>query len=141
MYHFTFTSSPSTSPLTLIGERVISSIWHARLGHPSSQVFLNLVNRVGLLLHGPVGQSHMCHVCTLGKSSQLPFQIRNFHSKQPLDSLHLDVWGPFPITSVSGYHIYLSIVDDFSCFVWLFLLTYKSDVFSVFSSFKTQIEN
>ena len=40
-----------------------------------------------------------------------------------------------------GHRFYLSIIDDFSRYVWLFPLFHKSDVANVFSIFKTQIEN
>ena len=34
----------------------------------------------------------------------------------------------------------LTIIDDFSCKVWLFFLKQKSDVFSTFKDWKTMIE-
>lgn len=67
--------------------------------------------------------------------------MRSFNSKQPLALLHLDIWGPSPVASLSNYRYYFSIVDDFSRYTWLFPLTHKSDVVSVFATFKLQIEN
>lgn len=83
----------------------------------------------------------MCHFCPLGKSCSLKFNIQNFNSTQPLDLLHLDVWGPSPVISNSGFRYYLSIVNNFSCYVWVFPLIHKFDVFQMFAQFKTQIEN
>lgn len=34
----------------------------------------------------------------------------------------MDVWGPSPMLSHDGYHYYLSIVDAFSQYTWLFPL-------------------
>lgn len=34
----------------------------------------------------------------------------------------MDVWGPSPMLSHDGYHYYLSIVDTFSRYTWLFPL-------------------
>ena len=77
----------------------------------------------------------------MGKSSKLAFVPRNFNALHPLDMLHLDVWGPAPVYSMNGHRFYLSIVDDFSRYVWSFPLFHKSNVTDVFSTFKTQIEN
>ena len=42
--------------------------------------------------------------------------------------------------SYSGYRYYISFIDAFSCFIWIFLLKHKSDALQTFSNFKTQVE-
>jgi len=52
----------------------------------------------------------------------------------------MDVWGPSPTESIRGNKYYLSIIDDFSKFIWLFPLNAKSQVAHTFINFQTQIE-
>ena len=50
-----------------------------------------------------------------------------------------DVWGPAQ-TSVSGHNYYVSFVDAYSRFTWLYLLKRKSDVFDIFIQFQLHVE-
>uniref|UniRef100_A0A2N9ISJ0 Integrase catalytic domain-containing protein n=1 Tax=Fagus sylvatica TaxID=28930 RepID=A0A2N9ISJ0_FAGSY len=67
--------------------------------------------------------------------------VSAFHSTQPLELIHSDVWGPAPVNSSNGYRYYLLFVDDYSRFSWLYLLKHKSDVLTTFTHFKNTIEN
>lgn len=58
-----------------------------------------------------------------------------------LELLHCDVWGPAPITSVSGFRYYLLIVDDFTKYGSFFPLKTKSEVYSTFVTFKLYVES
>lgn len=55
--------------------------------------------------------------------------------------MHDDIWGPSAVATPSGFRYYLLLVNDFSRYSWLNLLKQKSDVFSVFTKFRTQVEN
>jgi histone deacetylase 1/2 len=50
-----------------------------------------------------------------------------------------DVWGPAP-SSVGRYSYYVSFIDDFSKFTWIYLLKKKYDVFQVFKNYQTLVE-
>ncbi|GJT24664.1 ribonuclease H-like domain-containing protein [Tanacetum coccineum] len=43
--------------------------------------------------------------------------------------VHLDLWGPYKVTSREGFKFFLTIVDDFSRAVWVYLLKSKTEVF------------
>jgi hypothetical protein len=49
------------------------------------------------------------------------------------------VWGPAP-TSVGRKNYYVSFVDDFSKFTWVYLIRQKSKVFQVFHDFQKLVE-
>ena len=57
----------------------------------------------------------------------------------PLELVHSDVWGPAR-TSSGGYKYYVSFVDDYSRFCWIYLLKHKSDVEEVFYAFQAHVE-
>jgi len=50
-----------------------------------------------------------------------------------------DVWGPTP-TSVGKNSYYVSFIDDFSKFTWIYLLRHKSEVFQKFHEFQAMVE-
>jgi len=53
--------------------------------------------------------------------------------------LHIDIWGPYRVANYDGFKLFLSIVDDFSRATWVFLLSRKSNAFSMLESFITYI--
>ena len=81
----------------------------------------------------------VCDACQQGKSHQLPFSLSNHVTHAPLELIYSDVWGPAQ-TSVSGHNFYVSFVDAYSRFTWLYLLKRKSDVFDVFLKFQAHVE-
>jgi hypothetical protein len=77
--------------------------------------------------------------CQCDKSHQLPFLKLFSVSKAPLELVFLDVWGPAP-SSVDKNNYYVSFIDDYSKFTWIFLLKNKSDVFANFHDFQQHVE-
>jgi histone deacetylase 1/2 len=57
----------------------------------------------------------------------------------PLELIDSDVWGP-AIASSGGFKYYVSFIDDYSRFCWIYLLKHKSDVERVFYAFQAHVE-
>ena len=132
-------SLPQIKPRALLGERVSTTQWHARLGHPS----LRIVRQVFSKHHLAVSTNNfprVCHACQLGKSHRLPFYLSPSRSQFPLDLLFTDVWGPAPQLSNNGNRFYVCFINDFSKFIWLFPIASKSDVYNVFLQFQKFVE-
>jgi histone deacetylase 1/2 len=79
-------------------------------------------------------QTSVCDASQRAKSRQLPYSTSHHVSTMPLELIHSDVWGP-AIASSGGYKYYVSFVDDYSRFCWIYLLKHKSDVEQVFYAF------
>ena len=45
--------------------------------------------------------------------------------------VHTNVWGPSQVPPLSGSKFYITFIDDFSRYVWIYFLKHKSDVFGV----------
>jgi histone deacetylase 1/2 len=56
-----------------------------------------------------------------------------------LELVYSGVWGPAP-SSVGGKKYYVSFIDDYSKFTWIYLLKYKSEVFHKFTEFQSLVE-
>lgn len=111
-YPFSGVSSSIKGVSAFLGTRVSNSIWHSRLGHPSSHILQNLVSRNKLPIKGVV-TSELCHSCPMGKSHKLPFPLSVSRSSSPLQLVHSDVWTS-PSFSINGFKYYVVFIDDFS---------------------------
>ena len=60
-------------------------------------------------------------------------------SKFPLALIFSDVWGP-SVETVGRKKYYVSFIDDFSKFTWVYLIKHKSEVFQKFHDFQNLVE-
>ncbi|GJS39240.1 ribonuclease H-like domain-containing protein, partial [Tanacetum coccineum] len=94
-------------------------LWHNRLGHPSDQVLGILKDKLlveNINSHGP------CEVCHKAKQTRESFPLSEHKTTDVGQIVHLDIWGPYRVTSRDGYKYFLTVVDDYSRAVWVFLL-------------------
>ena len=107
---------------------------HQRMGHASARTITNMAAKqtVQGLPTIPNNQTDMqpCTPCLLGKATRLPFPAATAHtSTHPLDLVHADVWGPVRIPTRGGKGIYvLNLLDDYTSYVWSFILTNKASI-------------
>ncbi|CAM8893629.1 unnamed protein product [Rhodiola kirilowii] len=138
LYPFPFTSVPSRRQV-LSGIKISSHMWHRRLGHPSSTIVQAIFKQHSLPCFSLHRDPSICDACQRAKSHQLPYVSSNHVSSQPLELIHTDVWGP-ALSSSGGYRYYVSFIDDYSRFCWVYLIKFKSDVESVFYAFQSHVE-
>lgn len=118
-----------------------TSLWHRRLGHPSSAPLLSLAkNNVEIMFDS----KHICEVCPLAKQTRVPFHHSEIKTSAPFDLIHCDIWGPHRNPTHSRARYFLTIVDDFTHFTWMHLMHFKSDTQTILKSFfswaKTQFQ-
>eukprot|EP00268_Persea_americana_P059265 TRINITY_DN7252_c0_g2_i3.p1 TRINITY_DN7252_c0_g2~~TRINITY_DN7252_c0_g2_i3.p1 ORF type:complete len:904 (-),score=94.40 TRINITY_DN7252_c0_g2_i3:300-3011(-) len=85
--------------------------------------------------------SFNCDSCKMGKGKALPFPLHDSLAMKCFDIVHSDVWGIAPVISHSHYKYFVTFIDDYSRFTWIYFLHAKSDVFSVFKVFLSYVEN
>lgn len=115
------------------------SRWHSRLGHPSSFIVKQVVSRNNLPCLDMSSSESVCNACQQAKSHQLPYSRSLSESRFPLELVYSDVWGKAP-ESVGRKQYYVSFIDDYSKFTWIYLLRYKSEVFQKFHEFQAMVE-
>jgi hypothetical protein len=81
----------------------------------------------------------VCDASAYAKAHVLPYQISSSRSLAPLELIFSDVWGP-AIDSFGRKKYYVSFIDDYSKFTWLYLLRHKSNVFQYFIEFQALVE-
>ncbi|KAK1422630.1 hypothetical protein QVD17_17916 [Tagetes erecta] len=115
------------------------NLWHSRLGHPSDNALAVIKNSLGIKTQSELSP---CETCHRAKQHRVPFPLSDHKSKNIGDLVHLDVWGPYKVQSCDGFKYFLTIVDDYSRVVWVYLLKNKTEVFqnieNYFYMLKTQ---
>ncbi|GJR23580.1 putative ribonuclease H-like domain-containing protein [Tanacetum coccineum] len=86
---------------------------------------------------------HNCVACNKGKQHKASYKhisaVRLI--TEPLQLLHMDLFGPTNIRSIDQKYYSLVVTDDFSRFTWSFYLGTKDETFYVLKEFIALIEN
>jgi histone deacetylase 1/2 len=114
-----------------------SSHWHRRLGHPSSAVVQKIL-RDNNIPFSESNKESVCDACQKAKSHQLPYPKSSSESSAPLELVFSDVWGP-ACAIVGRNKYYVTFIDDFSKFTWIYMIKNKSDVFQRFHDFQHHV--
>ena len=64
----------------------------------------------------------------------------NKRASAHFELVHSDVWSPCPVMSPTGFKYFVTFVDDFSHVTWLYLMKSRSELFSHFSVFCSEIQ-
>ncbi|KAL5555017.1 hypothetical protein UlMin_037253 [Ulmus minor] len=109
-------------------------LWHKRLVHISKQIIQRLVSE-GILDSLDLSDFKICIECVKGKQTNIRKTCAN-RSKVPLELIHTDICGPFPTASWNGQQYFINFIDDYSSYVFLYLIHEKS-VFGRFQNFQS----
>ena len=107
-----------------------SWLWHKKLSHLNFKTINSLVKRElvrGLPLKEfcPEG---LCEACEKGKSKKASHRSKDMSSiTEPLQLLHMDLFGPVNVMSMSKKRYALVIVDDYSKYTWVRFLHSKDE--------------
>ncbi|MCO5578866.1 hypothetical protein L7F22_032713 [Adiantum nelumboides] len=120
-----------------------AELWHARFGHVGYGSLMtlqrhNMVHDLSLLMP----PRHVCEGCVLGKMHRFAFsQDGSVRATRKLQLVHSDVCGPMRTPSVGNSLYFVTFIDDFFRFCWVYPLKAKSDVFAVFQHYVSMVEN
>nr|GEU89431.1 putative ribonuclease H-like domain-containing protein [Tanacetum cinerariifolium] len=119
-------------------------IWHGRLGHLNFKTMNTLVrhNLVRELPAKCFENDHNCTACLKGKQHKASCKSKLVNSvSKPLHTLHMDLFGPTYVSSISHKWYCLVITDDFFRFTWTFFLKTKDETSGILRKFITEVEN
>ena len=86
-------------------------------------------------------QLEFCKFCVLGKKNRVSFKTSTHSSKDVLEYVHTDVWGPAEVESKGGAKYFVTFIDDYTRKVWIYFMRHKSETFSKFTEWKAEVEN
>jgi len=83
-----------------------------------------------------------CEHCILGKQvcNHVPTVREGVRATKRLERVHVNLCGPMPITSRSGCHYSMNLIDDYSHYLWSLPLKSKSDAFSCLQAWELSVE-
>nr|GEV76409.1 putative ribonuclease H-like domain-containing protein [Tanacetum cinerariifolium] len=147
MYSFNLKNIDPSGDLSCLFAKALideSNKWHRRLGHVN---FKNLNKHVnGNLVRGLPSKifenNHTCVACQKGKQHKASCKAKTVSSvNQPLQILHMDLFGPTSVRSINHKTHCLLITDGFSRFSWVYFLKFKHETTPTLKDFIGQVEN
>ncbi|GJZ16627.1 retrotransposon protein, putative, ty1-copia subclass [Tanacetum coccineum] len=115
-------------------------LWHFRLRHISKK-HIETLQHDGLLNSTDLKAFDKCVPCMSGKMARKPYTHQVERAKDLLGLIHTDVCGPFKIMSRQGASYFITFIDDFSRYGYVYLLKHKHEVFETFKVFQKEVEN
>ncbi|CAI7927887.1 unnamed protein product [Closterium sp. NIES-54] len=132
-------SGPESAPCScrLLSHQTL--LWHHRLGHPSLPRLRGMASRV--LVSGlprslpslPLGPAPTCVPCVEGRQRTAPHSSEFPPTEAPLQTLHMDVWGPARVRGQGHERYFLLVVDDYSRYTTVLPLRSKGEVTETFT--------
>ncbi|CAI7856561.1 unnamed protein product [Closterium sp. NIES-54] len=127
-------SSPASAPCSCRPLSHETLLWHHRLGHPSLPRLQGMASRT--LVSGlprslpplPPGPAPTCVSNVEGWQRAAPPSSEFPPPEAPLQTLHMDVWGPACVHGQGHERYFLLVVDDYSCYTTVFPLCRKGEV-------------
>ncbi|CAI7902609.1 unnamed protein product [Closterium sp. NIES-54] len=112
-------------------------LWHHCLGHPSLPRMRGMHSR--LLVLGlprslpplPPSPAPPCLPCVEGRQRATPHSSSFPPTSAPLQTLHMDVWGPACVSGQGRECYFLLVVDDYTHYTTVFPLRSKGEVLDV----------
>ncbi|CAI7877670.1 unnamed protein product [Closterium sp. NIES-54] len=127
-------SSPASAPCSCHPLTHETLLWHHRLGHPSLPRLRGMAPRT--LVSGlpqslpplPPGPAPTCVPCVEGRQRAAPHSYTFPPTEAPLQTLHMDMWGPARVREQGHKRYFLLVDDDYSCYTTVFPLRSKGEV-------------
>ncbi|CAI7774679.1 unnamed protein product [Closterium sp. NIES-53] len=109
-------------------------MWHHRLGHPSLPRLHGMHSR--LLVSGlprslpplPPSPTLPCLPCIEGRQRAAPHSSSSPSTTAPMQTLHMDVWGPARVSGQSCERYFLLVFNDYTRYTTVFPLRSKGEV-------------
>ena len=113
-----------------------SKLWHRRLGHISIDRIKRLVNE-GILNTLDFSDFETCVDCIKRKQTNKSKNGAN-RSSDILDIIHTDICSTY--MDSHGQRYFISFIDDYSRYMYLYMLHKKSEALDAFKIFKAEVE-
>ncbi|MCH81099.1 retrovirus-related Pol polyprotein from transposon TNT 1-94, partial [Trifolium medium] len=114
--------------------------WHLRLGHVHSSAITTVLNLCNVSVSNKFS-NESCSFCCIGKSHKLYAPLSHTVYTKPFEVIHTDLWGPAPFDSYYGYRYYITFVDTYTKYTWIYFLKQKSDALQAFKQFLALVQN
>ena len=114
-------------------------LWHLCLGH------INLKQISRLVQNGPLASLELealpvCESYLEGKMIRRPFTAKGYRAKEQLELVHSDLCGPMTIQARGGFRYFITFIDDYLKYGYIYLMCRKSKAFEKFKEYRAEME-
>lgn len=113
-------------------------LWHKRLGHISKERLQRLVNNE-ILPNLDFTDLGICVDCIKGKQTKNSKKGAT-RSTQLLKIIHTDICGPFDTLVINGERYFITFIDDFSRYGYIYLLYEKSQLVNALAAYIKEVK-
>jgi transposase InsO family protein len=128
----------------LIAKTNMGWLWHRRLAHVGMKNLHKLLKGEQILglTNVHFEKDRVCSACQAGKQVSAHHPHKNIMTTDRLlELLHMDLFGPIAYIRIGESKYCLVIVDDYSCFTWVFFLQKKSQTQETLKGFLRRAQN
>ena len=101
---------------------------------------MNRLAKEGLLGNLKKVKLSICEHCLVGKTARKPFG-KGTRAEFPLQLIHSDICGPMNIRARHGLVYFITFIDDFTRYGYVYLISHNSQALDCFIKFMNVIEN
>jgi len=101
---------------------------------------LQALAKQGLLKGVRTCKLTFCEHCIIKKKTKVKFSTTTHCTKEILDYVHTDIWGPNKTASIEGNHYFVTFINDYSRQCWVYTMKHKGKVLELFVEWKKNIE-
>jgi transposase InsO family protein len=144
LYLVDFNDNKAELDTCLIAKVNMGWLSHHRLAHAGMKNLQKLLKGEHILGLTNVNfeKGRICSVCQAGKQVGVHHPHKNIMTTDiPLELLHMDLFGLIAYISIGRSKYCLVIVDDYSCFTWVFFLQGKSQTQETLKRFLRRAQN
>ena len=135
-------TTPTDHACAATEETQTLELWHARLSH----VGFSQLERLAKMKESPITgmkitnfEKCMCEACIMSKMKDKSHPTKVTHkATAPYEVLWSDLAGPLKVPTRNGEKYVLGILDEYSRWVWVFLLKTKDEATQAFDKFLTR---
>ena len=117
-------------------------LWHRRIRHLNEIDLKRLVNiSKNITLTQKPRVKPICETYSKTKSSRKVSRRQQREILEKLDKVHIDLRGPFNVSSVNEVKYYMLLTNQATLRIWYFTYKHKNETFKLFRDWKTQVKN
>src|SRR5258705_7286295 len=135
---FSSASKPNAEPKPSTNLTAYSQ-WHKAFSHVDTFAQNKSFYKDGEILPNFIKYNYQ--PCLLSKSVHHSPEPSLTRATKPLKRIFSDLSGKAPIPSLGGSFYYISFIDNFTCFAWIYFLKEKSQVVAAIKDFINMVEN
>jgi hypothetical protein len=118
------------------------NVLHRRMGHRNFDDLIRMVKDGQLEnIENVTGTPNFCEPCTLSKIRRIHLPEKSHRSaRRPLQIIHSDVGGPVNVQSYLGHRYWITFVDEYTRFPWVYVLKKKSEAERVYTQWREDVQ-